>query len=98
MKDVEDLAIPLPMLQKSTFVVRLNRFVGEITLDGKLYRAHVPSSGRMKELLYPGAKVYVSANATEGGKTSHRIVLAECNGHLVSIDSLSVSYIHLQKV
>lgn len=70
------------------FVARLNRFVGEIELDGEKALAHVPSSGRMRELLYPGARVFVAAQDRPGTKLRYRILLAELGGQLVSVDSL----------
>lgn len=80
--------ISLPPLQKAIMVYRLNRFVAEIDTGEEVARAHVPSSGRMKELLFPGAAVYVARNTRTGRKTSYRILLAEYRGVLVSIDSL----------
>lgn len=87
-KNAENVFVRLPPLQKAEFMVRLNRFVGEVKLNGRVRRAHVPSSGRMKELLYPGAWVYVAGMSGAGRKTDCRILLAEYNGILVSVDSL----------
>ena len=40
-----------------TFVRRINRFVAEVMIDGKTERVHVKNTGRLRELLLPGAKV-----------------------------------------
>lgn len=80
--------INLPPVQKAVLVCRLNRFVAEIDTGESIARAHVPSSGRMKELLFPGATVYIARNAGAAKKTDYRILLAEYKGALVSIDSL----------
>ncbi|MFZ5596794.1 MAG: DNA/RNA nuclease SfsA [Bacillota bacterium] len=77
-----------PDLREALFVLRLNRFVAEIELDGRRERAHVPSSGRMGELLYPGARVYVAPQTRPGVRLGYRILLAEKDGLLVSVDSL----------
>ncbi|GAB6180010.1 DNA/RNA nuclease SfsA [Desulfotomaculum defluvii] len=81
------LDIDLPGLEKSVFLERKNRFVGLIQVAGQIIPAHVPSSGRMRELLFPGNSVYVSP-MPEGRKTQYRIHLAKYNNTLVSVDSL----------
>lgn len=80
--------IILPRLHEAVFVRRHNRFVGEVEFDGGRLLAHVPSSGRMTELLYPGAPVYISPATSPGAKLGYRILMAENNGHKVSVDSL----------
>lgn len=79
--------IALPDLTESVFVERKNRFVGLVQVAGQISPAHVPSSGRMRELLFPGNSVYVSP-MPEGGKTQYRIHLAKYGNTLVSVDSL----------
>lgn len=80
--------MPLPRdLREAVFMARRNRFVGEVELGGVSQLAHVPSSGRMRELLYPGARVYV-AGSGPGAGLKYRILLAENGGRLVSVDSL----------
>lgn len=44
---------------KGKFVARPNRFIAEVEIDGKCVRAHVKNTGRCRELLIPGAKVYL---------------------------------------
>jgi sugar fermentation stimulation protein A len=52
--------LPLPQeLIKGTFIERQNRFTALIDLAGREVTAHVPSTGRMRELLVPGAIVYL---------------------------------------
>lgn len=81
--------IPLPRdLREALFVARRNRFVGEIELGGVNELAHVPSSGRMRELLYPGARIFVARQAGPGARLKYRILLAESGGRPVSVDSL----------
>ncbi|KJS01023.1 MAG: hypothetical protein VR68_05910 [Peptococcaceae bacterium BRH_c4a] len=75
-------------LREAEFVFRRNRFVGEIRLDGISELAHVPSSGRMAELLCPGARIFVAPQHRPGTKLKYRILLAEHRDLLVSVDSL----------
>ena len=46
-------------LVKAKFVKRLNRFVALVEVDGVQEFAHVPNTGRLKELLVDGAAVMV---------------------------------------
>ncbi|MGM0602972.1 MAG: DNA/RNA nuclease SfsA [Bacillota bacterium] len=61
------------------FISRENRFVikAELTEDSpyhnaeKIVKAHLPDPGRLKELLKPGASVYLLPAAAEGRKTDY---------------------------
>lgn len=44
---------------KGNFIARPNRFIAEVLIDGKKERAHVKNTGRCRELLIPGADVYL---------------------------------------
>lgn len=44
---------------KGIFKNRPNRFIAEVEVDGKIEIAHVPNTGRCKELLVDGAAVYL---------------------------------------
>ncbi|MCL5781678.1 MAG: DNA/RNA nuclease SfsA [Firmicutes bacterium] len=82
-----EITIPLPKLVEATFLERKNRFVGLVEVAGQRYPAHVPSSGRMKELLFPGNTVYVTPMPRDM-RTRYRIHLAHYGETLVSVDSL----------
>ncbi len=80
------LAFPQPLLP-ATFLRRENRFRAAVALaSGREVAAHVPNSGRLGELLTPGAVCYVTA-ATVPGKTTHVLRLIAYAGVLVSIDA-----------
>ncbi|SFR14343.1 sugar fermentation stimulation protein A [Desulfoscipio geothermicus DSM 3669] len=80
---------PLPRnLVEARFVERKNRFVALVTLDGREVSVHVPSSGRMGELLVPGAVVYLAPSGVAGRRTAFTLLLVEYGGILVSVDSL----------
>ena len=42
-----------------TFLERPNRFIAMVDLDGQTERVHVKNTGRCRELLVPGYKVYL---------------------------------------
>lgn len=70
------------------FIKRLNRFVARVNVGGREALAHVPSSGRMYELLVPGAQVYLAPAAAPQRRTEFKLLLVEYGNVLVSIDSL----------
>ncbi|WP_031513197.1 DNA/RNA nuclease SfsA [Desulfofalx alkaliphila] len=74
-------------LIEAVFNERLNRFVAIVTIGGRSYRAHVPSSGRMGELLVPGVPVLVTPGKP-GGRTDFKLLMVRYQSHWVSIDSL----------
>lgn len=74
-------------LREGLFLKRVNRFMGRVEIDGGEVLAHVPSSGRMQELLYPGAKVFLLPQDGARRKTFFDLVLTVKNGVLVSVDS-----------
>jgi len=75
-------------LVKGTFVERPNRFITHIKLGGDIVLSHLPDPGRLKELLSPGAVVWLRP-AKKGSirKTSYSTVMVENNGILISLDS-----------
>lgn len=88
----EEMIYPLGELREAIFVRRENRFRAEVVLDGVPVKVHVPNSGRMRELLVPGAKVWVQpakepANKKTERKTAYTLVLAEQGGRYVCLHS-----------
>ncbi len=80
--------VRLGELEEAVFVDRPNRFTSVIERSGARALAHVPNSGRMSELLVPGATVYVTPAAGRGSrKTSYDLTLVEYQCKLVSVDS-----------
>ena len=73
-------------LIEALFVGRLNRFAAEVAVSGQRALAHLPNSGRLGELLYPGARVRVAAQVGRR-KTPYDLLLAWCGPQLVSIDA-----------
>jgi len=71
----------------ATFVARPNRFLGLVDVDGETMECFIPNPGRMRELLYRGARVYLRRCVSESRKTSYDLSLADHDGVLVSIDS-----------
>lgn len=69
------------------FKRRVNRFIAEIYLNNKIETVHVANTGRMKELLVPGAKVVLRKSSKIGRKTEFDLLMVYKDNTLVSIDS-----------
>lgn len=74
-------------LVKAIFRKRANRFIVEAELDGEIVRAHLPNTGRCKELLIDGATVYLKPSDNPNRKTKYSLYLVENNGALVAMFS-----------
>lgn len=79
--------IPLPPLLPGRLLCRPNRFLAVVDVAGKETEAFVADPGRLAELLYPGAEVYLAPSAKEGRRTRFDLRLARAGEELVSVDS-----------
>lgn len=70
-----------------TFISRPNRFIAHINIDGEEVISHVPNTGRLRELLVPGASVMVSYHPSESRKTKYELRMVKKKNYWVSIDS-----------
>lgn len=71
------------------FIARPNRFIAEIEIDGKIEKAHVKNTGRCRELLIPGAAVYLEDFSGRMGnrKMRYSLISVEKNGQIINMDS-----------
>ena len=77
-----------PPLVEGRFIRRLNRFAALVDVDRKEYLAHVPNSGRMRELLVPGYRVLLApAPASAYRKTAYDLALVDIGDALSSADA-----------
>ncbi len=70
------------------FIVKHNRFVGSVVIDGKEEKVLIPNTGRLAELLIPGADVVLSPYE---GKYRNRLTHVLYKGSPVYIDSVSAN-------
>ena len=75
-----------PGLVEAFFIRRLNRFSAQLLQGEELLLVHVPSSGRMAELLVKGARVWFSPHGGDR-KTRGRLLVVQHGDVLVCIDS-----------
>lgn len=72
---------------KGIFRNRPNRFIAEVKVDGKLEIAHVPNTGRCKELLVEDTVVWLKPADNPNRKTKYSLHFVVNKGVLVSLYS-----------
>lgn len=80
---------------KGTFISRPNRFVARIDLDGREVQAHVKNTGRCRELLLPGAQVFLQDHAEHMGKRKLRysLIAVRKGNLLINLDSQAPNHV-----
>jgi sugar fermentation stimulation protein A len=76
-----------PKILRAEFISRPNRFVAQCRLSGETVICHVKNTGRCKELLLPGAVVYLAESDHPSRKTRYDLVCVESRGYLINMDS-----------
>ena len=75
-------------ITEAKFIRRPNRFIAEVEIDGRTETVHVKNTGRCRELLKPGRKVWLTAPGTPNRKTKYDLIaVRKDNGILFNIDS-----------
>lgn len=72
---------------RGTFLDRPNRFVAQVEIDGQVQTVHVKNTGRCRELLVPGATVYLEGSSDPNRKTAWDLVAVEKGNRLINMDS-----------
>jgi len=66
-----------PNIIPATFLRRPNRFIAHVELDGREETVHIKNTGRCRELLLPGAQVYLSRAENPMRKTQYDLIAVE---------------------
>ena len=75
-------------VSRAVFIDRPNRFIAHVEKDGHMHTVHVKNTGRCRELLIPGAEVWLSESDNPARKTAYDLIaVRKSNGLLVNIDS-----------
>ncbi len=72
---------------KGKFLERPNRFIAYVDIDGQKETVHVKNTGRCKELLRPGAVVYLQEFDPSARKTKWDLIAVEKKGRIINMDS-----------
>ena len=83
-------------VRPAVFQARPNRFVARVLLDGKEETVHVKNTGRCRELLVPGARVYLAEGDNPARKTRYDLVAVEKGELLVNLDSQAPNKVFAQ--
>jgi len=76
-----------PNISPAIFLSRPNRFIANALLNGEEIICHVKNTGRCKELLAPGAMVYVQKSENLLRKTQYDLIAVRKDLRLINMDS-----------
>ena len=74
-------------IYEGIFVKRPNRFNAEVILNDEILTVHVPNTGRCKEILKEGTRVFLREELNPNRKTKYDLIAAMKGDILISIDS-----------
>ena len=74
-------------IEKGRFLSRPNRFIAHVELDGRTEVVHVKNTARSRELLIPGATVYLEKSDNPPRKTQYDLIAVEKGSLLVNMDA-----------
>lgn len=69
------------------FISRPNRFIAHIDINGYEEVCHVKNTGRCRELLVPGARVFLEKSDNPNRKTAYDLIGVIKNGRMINMDS-----------
>ena len=83
-------------ISEGVFISRPNRFIAEVDVGGKIEICHVKNTGRCKELLLPGVKVYLNRSDNPARATKYDLVAIHKGNRLVNMDSQAPNTVFLE--
>ena len=69
------------------FLARPNRFIAHVEMDGRVEICHVKNTGRCRELLPVGARVWCLDAQSPGRKTRYDLITVQKGERLINMDS-----------
>jgi sugar fermentation stimulation protein A len=85
-----------PNIIHGIFLSRPNRFIAHVMVNGREEIAHVKNTGRCRELLIPGATVFLQRHDNPSRKTRFSLIAVEKGSMLVNIDSQAPNKVLLE--
>ena len=76
-----------PNIHRAAFIERPNRFVARCLLEGEPITVHVKNTGRCRELLVPGAEVWLTKSDNPARKTAFDLIAVQKGPRLINMDS-----------
>ncbi len=74
-------------VKKGIFQERPNRFIAHVTIDGEPVICHVKNTGRCRELLVPGAEVWLEQGTNPKRKTPYDLIAVQKGEKLINMDA-----------
>lgn len=74
-------------MEKAAFLARPNRFIAHVLLDGEEVVCHVKNTGRCRELLLPGAEVWLERGTNPQRKTLYDLIAVRKGERLINMDA-----------
>ncbi len=83
-------------IEEGRFLERPNRFIAKVEIAGQVETVHVKNTGRCRELLSEGARVYLDKSGRMGRSTAYDLIAVEKGKRLVNIDSQAPNKVVLE--
>lgn len=74
-------------MEEAVFRSRPNRFIAQVVTERGEEVCHVKNTGRCRELLVPGARIWVQRNDRADRKTALDLIAVEKAGRMINMDS-----------
>lgn len=74
-------------IHPARFLARPNRFVARVEMGQQEVICHVKNTGRCRELLVPGATVWLEEGSNPNRKTAYDLIAVEKGDRLINMDS-----------
>ena len=74
-------------VKKAVFRARPNRFIAHVEMDGETVICHVKNTGRCRELLVPGAEVWLEKGTNPNRKTAWDLIAVRKGERLINMDA-----------
>lgn len=74
-------------VEEGIFLERPNRFIAHVEIEGRTEVCHVKNTGRCRELLVPGALVFLEKSDNPKRKTQYDLIAVQKGGRLINMDS-----------
>lgn len=72
---------------RAIFLDRPNRFIAHVETEEGVETVHVKNTGRCRELLVPGATVYLARGDNPARKTAYDLIAVEKGARLINMDA-----------
>lgn len=85
-------------ITEAVFIERINRFIAVCMVNGREEKVHVKNTGRCRELLIKGARVYLEKCPKSNRKTCYDLICVYKNGRLINMDAQAPNTIAFESV